>query len=146
MSSPVSQTNANTISQQQSAEQLRAKEAWTRVREVTGQPGWRKEYGQLARSAPAMILSNGLGQTLAFWRAKGYKNRQPKDGGANPHARLLEHVSAWVLSQLDAQNNDGLLGWVMDAKTTTDDYRLATAEAMSFLTWLKRFAEAELGE
>ena len=146
MTSPVSQTNTNTISQQQSAEQLRAKEAWTRVQEVTGQPGWRKEYGQLARNAPAVILSNGLGQTLSFWKAKGYKNGRPKDNGGNPHARLLEHVSAWVLSQLDAQNDGGLLGWVMDAKTTTDDYRRATAEAMSFLTWLKRFAEAELGE
>lgn len=133
------------MSGQPSLEQRRANYAWQRIDEVK-KKGFAKEYGQLARSAPTMILSNGLGQTLAFWKAKGYKNGQPKDNGANPHARLLEHVSAWVLPQLKVPNNNDLLVWVMNGSTTTDGYRRATAEAMALLTWLKRFAEAELGE
>jgi CRISPR-associated protein Cmr5 len=140
-----------TTSQQRTLEQKRAAAAWERVRWVrdNGRSGdsksYAKEYGQLARSAPADIQVNGLGQTLAFWRAKGSKDGRPKDNGQNAHWQLQEHVSAWVLARLAPKYNGGLLDWIIAADTKTDDYRRATAEAVAFLVWLKRFAEAELG-
>ena len=58
-------------SQQRTLEQRRAASAWANVEDVhTHGTSYEKEYGQLARSAPADIQTNGLGQTLAFWRAK----------------------------------------------------------------------------
>jgi len=36
-----------------------------------------------------------------------------------------------------------LLEWIIKT-ATTEEYRRATSEAISFLIWLKRFAEAEL--
>jgi CRISPR-associated protein Cmr5 len=86
----------------------------------------------LARSAPADIQANGLGQTLAFWKAKGEEH----------HRCLFDHVSQWVKGQIGFSDDD-LLQWVVTA-ADTDGYRRATAEAIAFLIWLKRFAEAEL--
>ncbi|MGI6209373.1 MAG: type III-B CRISPR module-associated protein Cmr5 [Anaerolineae bacterium] len=127
-------------SRQRSLEQDRAKRAWECVgeaKEAGGKiPG---DYGRLARSISADLKGNGLGQTLAFLRAKGFKNGKP---GSNGHAMLLRHLSGWVTSQLGVEGND-LLAWVVN-EATSEEYRRATAEAMAFGEWLKRFAEAEL--
>lgn len=149
-------TPAQTQSRRLSLDQERAKIAWEKVADVKANgknakgQSYADKYGSLARSAPADILSFGLGQTLAFWRARGYENGHMKDGG-NEHAHLLKDVDQWVSSQLSkqpaiAQNmqNLELLKWITD-KASTSQYRLATTEAIAFLTWLKRFAEAELG-
>ncbi len=119
------------MSRQRSLEQERAKEAWECVAAVKGQ-GYAGKYGQLARSAPADIQANGLGQTLAFWNAKGEAH----------HQALLNHVSKWVKGQIKF-SEASLLEWVIKT-ADTDGYRRATAEAIAFLIWLKRFAEAEL--
>ena len=132
------------MSKQRTLEQNRAQAAWDAVQAVKGKD-YEKEYRQLARSAPAEIQTNGLGQVLSFWRAKGSKGGRPRDGGDNAHWKLQEHVSKWVMGQLQTRHPTDLMGWIMDEKTTSDQYRQATAEAMAFLMWLKRFAEAELG-
>ncbi len=119
------------MSQQRSLEQKRAEAAWERVAAVKGQ-GYAGKYSQLARSAPADIQANGLGQTLAFWNAKGEAH----------HRALFDHVSSWVKGQIKFTDAN-LLQWVVNT-ADTDGYRRATAEAIAFLIWLKRFAEAEL--
>lgn len=125
-------------SRRRSREQERAKAAWEAVSRVK-QDGCAGGYRSLAQSAAADIQANGLGQTLAFWKAKGYDKGQPK--GDSEHARLFQDVSGWVGRQLGI--TDDLLTWVTET-ATTNDYRRATVEALAFLTWLKRFAEAEL--
>jgi CRISPR-associated protein Cmr5 len=120
------------VSQQRTLEQKRAKGAWQNIAQVKGE-SYQKEYGSLVRRAPADIQINGLGQTLAFWRAKG----------KHEHNTLYKHVSDWVMTRLGKQHQQGLLAWIT-LEATTDQYRQATAEAMAFLLWLKRFAEAEL--
>jgi CRISPR-associated protein Cmr5 len=119
------------MSRQRSLEQERAKAAWERVSAVKGQ-SFAGKYGQLARNSPANIQANGLGQTLAFWKAKGEEH----------HRHLFNHVSEWVKGQIGFSDGD-LLQWVVTT-ADTDGYRRATAEAIAFLIWLKRFAEAEL--
>jgi CRISPR-associated protein Cmr5 len=55
-------------------EQQRATRAWECVDEVTSKSqDFKKKYGSLARKVPTLILTNGLGQTLAFLKAKGKK-------------------------------------------------------------------------
>jgi CRISPR-associated protein Cmr5 len=106
-----------------------------------------KEYRSLARGLNAMIQINGLGQTLGFLKAKG-------KGDANKaHYLLLEHLTAWMKDHFAAKNasviqsgHDGLLRWVVDDGTSSDDYRRATTECLAFGVWLRRFAEAELKE
>lgn len=131
------------MSRQRSLEQERAKMAWECVGKVKGQ-SFAKEYCQVARSAPADILTNGLGQTLAFFRAKGYQNGEPKNKGANAHYQLLDHASQWIRSQLMLGERRDIVEWISE-EASTNEYRRATSETIAFLSWLKRFAEAELG-
>ncbi len=114
-------------------EQCRAAAAWQNVKQVKGKD-FAREYKTLAQGAPADIQTSGLGQTLAFWYAKG----EPA------HKSLLGHLSAWVLRQMGAAAEDSLLHWVM--RHNSDEYRRATREALAYLVWIKRFAEAELDD
>jgi CRISPR-associated protein Cmr5 len=118
------------MSVRRTTEQRRAEKAWQAVKAVRQKP---KEYLALARSAPADVQANGLAQTLAFWRAKGEPH----------HEDLYSHVSQWVMEQLGQPGQD-LLAWITDSSTSSGRYRQATVEAMAFLVWIKRFAEAEL--
>ena len=94
-------------------------------------------YGAWARRTPTMVMSAGLGQTLAFLRAKG------KGVGWSEHQLLYNHLSSWVVTRLLGNTGD-LLDVVR--RNSSDVYRQATAEVLAFLGWLKRFAEAELPE
>jgi CRISPR-associated protein Cmr5 len=127
------------LSQQRSLEQKRAARAWDCVQEAKEQK-YAREYGALARGAPSDVQANGLGQTLAFWRAKGYEHGQPK---GEEHCRLLKDVSTWLCYRLNLAEQTDVVEWIAK-QAKTDDYRRATAEAIAFLVWLKRFAEAEL--
>lgn len=108
-----------------------------------------KEYRSLARGLNAMIQINGLGQTLGFLKAKGKSQEQ------KPHYLLLLHLTSWMQDpeHFYAENSDimnagydGLLHWILDPHTGSDDYRRATTECLAFGVWLRRFAEAELKE
>lgn len=108
-----------------------------RLNSPEGGEKFKGAYGALARKTPALIMSAGLGQTLAFLRAKG------KGKGWNEHQMLYNHLSVWVVGRLSVNASD-LLEVVR--QNTSEVYRLATVEALAFLVWLKRFAEAELPE
>jgi CRISPR-associated protein Cmr5 len=117
------------MSIQRTKEQERAQFAWERVKAVSQN---QKEFKSLAQSAPADIQANGLAQTLAFWRAKWESH----------HQALYRAVSDWVMKEMGLPGQD-LLEWIINPNTGSDLYRQATAEAMAFLVWVKRFAEAE---
>lgn len=134
-------------SKQQTMEQERADAAWEHIKEIKGKDVPKKvqeEYSSLVKKAPADIQTNGLGQTLAFWRAKGYEKGVPKDNGNTAHYYLLKHLTMWLKSKDSlGLKTDNLVQWVSQ-DASVDDYRRATTESIAFLVWLKRFAEAEL--
>lgn len=120
------------MSRQRSLEQERAARAWDCVQQVHGQ-GYRNDYRTLVRGAPADIQTNGLGQTLAFWRAKR----------TDAHGKLLKDVTTALRARSLGAEGQDIVQWIAQT-ATTDDYRRATVEVMAFLGWVKRFAEAEL--
>ncbi|MCM8746991.1 type III-B CRISPR module-associated protein Cmr5 [Thermomicrobium sp. CFH 73360] len=128
-----SQTRAQ--SHQRTLEQRRAAEAWQCVDAVRKTP-YADEYGQLAREAASLVQMHGLGQTLAFLKAKAKEKE-------NEHQHLARDLSRWVSRQLLGEARDDLREWIVN-QATVAEYRRATLEALAFLTWLKRFAEAEL--
>ena len=133
------------MSRQRTLEQERAEKAWECISQVKQLPEKvQKEYKSLAHKAPADIQTNGLGQTAAFWHAKGYENSRPKDDGNTADYQILKHVTSWLnTNEIVKVGKPNLVEWISkDAKT--NDYRRATAETIAFLVWLKRFAEAEL--
>lgn len=125
------------MSTRQTQEQRRAAQAWRDVRDEVKDKGFAGEYKSLAACAPADIQTSGLGQTLSFWRSKGWDRGKPKN---NEHTALYNHVSSWVMQEIDESGD--LLRWI--TRTDSTRYRQATVEALAFLGWLKRFAQAEL--
>lgn len=118
----------NNTSQRQSLEQQRAAAAWSAVQGVDGGKG--KEFKSVASNLPADIQSNGLGQVMAFLRAKG----------GVEHVAAFNAVAGWIKRRLHIANTD-FIEWLMK-ESTTDQYRHATSEAIAFATWMKRFTEA----
>lgn len=120
----------------QTTEQRRAKRAWDDIQSV-GNTSYKKDYGSLVRGFAAMIQQDGLGPALAFLQAKGKKDKK----GSPEHIALENHLSAWVLKQMNASQDSDLLEWLLTQDSAT--YRRAATEALAYLSWLKRFAEAQ---
>jgi CRISPR-associated protein Cmr5 len=118
------------MSKRQTQEQKRAKRAWKDIHKGVKGKSFAEEYKALVSSAPADIQTNGLGQTVAFWCAKG------KDH----HETLYSHLSNWFTQEMDVRGD--LMRWI--TQTDSRRYRQATVEALAFLGWLKRFSQAEL--
>lgn len=114
-----------------------ARKAAKCVEDITQDKKLSPKYGSLARKLPSLILANGLGQTLAFLKSKGYEGGQRDPGKAE--GLLYDQVSEYVLGK-----GQDLLTKVMNESSF--EYRRHTTEVLAFAGWLKRFAEAELGE
>jgi CRISPR-associated protein Cmr5 len=123
------------------ASSQRAQWAWESVSKAEKQkPSDRKRYGTLARRLPALLQSNGTGQTLAFLYAKSdAKNR-------NAEQLLLENLKERLEKCLPrtATSVDILLKVVIDLQP--GEYRLVSRELAASADWLKRMAEGKLEE
>ncbi len=113
------------------AEQDRAKFAHERVQRNRSD-GKAGEYRQIVVGLPAMIQQCGLGQTMAFLASKGKGH----------HALALADVEEWLKRFDFARGAQGVLKALMDGDSR--GYRMATVEALAYLQWLKRFAEAAI--
>jgi CRISPR-associated protein Cmr5 len=122
------------MSSQQTLQQRRAASAWKQV-EDTGRQDYKNKYGSLVRGLPAMIQTDGLGQTLAFLLAKAKGNRNSE------HWAAYEHLSAWLGADKQFGFGRDMFEWLL--KQDSDTYRQAAAEAQAYLSWLKRFVEAK---
>ena len=125
---------------EQSLDHGRASFAWARVVDHAD-----SEYATLAKSAPAMVMANGLLQSLAFLRSKAQRS--------DAHRRLCDDVLRWFeqpgspLAPVDGSGDEddgaryhrlttGLVA------ATTDTYLRATEEALEILKWLRHLATA----
>jgi CRISPR type III-B/RAMP module-associated protein Cmr5 len=79
-------------------------------------------------------MTAGLGQTVALYLAKGKAE----------HTRLLKNLAQWLLGDGEkpakGKTGQNLLDEIMDEDS--DRYRQLRINALVYLTWLKRFAEA----
>jgi CRISPR-associated protein Cmr5 len=123
-----------------SLDQRRAHHAWETVQGVLkscrGDREKARKFGGQARKLPTRIIASGLGQALAFLKAKDYA------------PDLLVALGDWVLdkrsgpdSKAAPPRDDALLLAVI--KGDADFLRRATDEVLAYLLWLNRFAEAE---
>jgi CRISPR-associated protein Cmr5 len=120
------------MSRQQTLEQRRAAKAWEQTERIDKKSS-KKEYGSLVRGLPANIQVDGLGQTLAFLKAKD------KDKGE--HRSAYDNLQEWLCEKENFNFTGDLLEWLM--RQSSDTYRHVTAETQAYLLWLKRFAEAK---
>ncbi len=121
-------------------EQLRAEDAYRKVKDLTGRPEeWQKKYSSYVKGLPATILANGLGQAAAYLMAasKGVKD--------DAHMVLYTHLENWLCREGNLAPYPGAPD-LMGAITGEDreKYIHAQAEAVEWLSWLKKFAVALL--
>lgn len=134
----------------QTLEQRRGHRAWKHVIEpATKEVG--RDYRGLVRKAPAMIKTNGLGQFLAFLLAKANQDaRELEAPDAKPsraEAVLYRHMALWLCSKDSPVPWGEIQGTLMERVLSADSwvYRQAAGEALAYVGWLKRFAEAQYG-
>lgn len=109
--------------------QKRAAYALERVQEAQGN----HEYARLCRDLPAMLLQNGLGQSLAFLSSR-------KENDAD---KLYGDISGWLIQERRIYTGNDLIKAVMDGDR--DEYMAAQEESLELSGWLKRFADALIG-
>jgi len=82
------------------------------------------------RKMPMMIQVNGLAQTVSFYRTK-----------KEQHGVILKHLYDHLLQNelIEGNANQDLVETVISLNS--ENYRIVTSEVMSYLQWLKRFAD-----
>jgi CRISPR type III-B/RAMP module-associated protein Cmr5 len=130
------------MSIQKSIDQLRNARAWRDISSLFDPDAaisddQKREYRALVRGVSADIQTMGLAQTLAFLLAKDKAH----------HRNLRGHLTAWLKG---APSVKALIGsasveeWLRKDQTSVPHMMLATREALSYIVWLKRHAEARI--
>jgi len=107
-------------------DQRRAKFAWEAVQDCG------KDYMVLAKGAGALIMSNGLMATLAFYESKGKPH----------HKDLNRHIILWLGQQNKITGVDFKAAMNNMYSGNSADYRAATQESLDLLRWIRQFAAA----
>ena len=119
----------------QTLQQQRAKAALESITGLLSHPDASKLLSRAAE-LPFMIHANGLGQAAAF-----FKSKKDKDG----YGVMYEVLSSWL-----TQSGRPFAGQkdLMQAITQSElhTYRVAQAEAMQYMDWVKKFAKAYLAQ
>ena len=126
----------------QTLEQRRARHAWDAVQRAKSVQA-AKDYSREAKRLPLRIATAGLGHAIAFANAKCGVGKSVADDAAT-----------WVLATLKSERAASTLvpkqedaGGQLIRKIIENDadwLRRATEEALAYLRWLSRFAEAEI--
>lgn len=110
-------------------DQRRAKYAWEKVKGHSNEEPSFDQYANLAKGAPALIMSNGLMQALAYINSR--KEQQKK--------ALAKDLCEWLSETMKVKS--GEFTDVMEALQTmpVGDYMRATDETLQVLRWLRQF-------
>lgn len=114
-------------------EQGRAAFAYRKAKEGLSKSKDKDMYVSYVKKIPMLIKANGLGQTLAFMKAKG---KEYKD--------IYDQIDEWLCQDQNAHLLADASGDDLTEKIISMDssvYRQVTTEILAFLNWLRRFAE-----
>jgi|GraSoiStandDraft_24_1057298.scaffolds.fasta_scaffold461118_2 CRISPR-associated protein Cmr5 len=111
-------------------DQQRAADAW----QCAQAQSQSKEYVNLAKGLPALIMNSGLLQVMAFLEEKG-----PKQQHCSVVARDLR---AWLRRRFPEVPEDfaGFMRALMNADSSK--FQAITAESLAWLRWLRQLAAA----
>lgn len=130
----------------------RAAHALEAVRSIGGE-AFAGDYKGYVKGVPAMIMSLGFGQTLALLLDRGGDDAEAGQGGRAPAAyhRIFDHLTAWLFVEnplgipLGDRPIEGRAGRMAAVTGLAQrDYMVLQAEALAYLEWLKKFANAFL--
>ena len=135
-------------------EQQRARHAWERSKSK----GCSKEYVNLAKGLPALIMNSGLMQVMAFLEQKGKRDdraqlaQDPISLAGSPptlrkrddRAQLAQDLRDWLIQCEKLPGNCSEFEEFMDAllKAEPRQFQEITTEAMAWLRWMRQMAAA----
>ena len=108
-------------------DQRRASDAWTAIEKICKQTD-RADIVRAAKKLPVRIHTAGLGHAVQFVKAKERTKA------------LVPLLSRWVLGDPDGDFPKAI------REGDADSLRRQTVEALAWLQWFNRFAEAEFRE
>lgn len=110
-------------------EQQRARHAWERSKSK----GCSKEYVNLAKGLPALIMNSGLMQVMAFLEQKGHY-----------HALLAKDLRCWLIQCKKLSKECSEFTPFMNEllKAEPRQFQEITTEAMAWLRWMRQMAAA----
>lgn len=127
-------------------EQVRAAHALECVQRVKSKlppTGQAKYRGYVERFLTA-VLTNGLGQALAFERAQAGAN--PKGDDEQAHQQLYDNITDWLAKEGDGPAllpaGKDLLEWLVHS--SQHEYLAAHSETLAWANWHKKFCQAYL--
>ena len=130
------------MSQITNLEHERAQEAWSCIDCINSEDdynkGFKKEYRSIVMKLPTLIITNGLGQTLAFLRSKGKGDKR------KPEDKIYQDIDGWLSKNKNIHWN--AKGELIERVIAlpSDKFRQVTTETLAYLSWMKRFADAVL--
>ena len=135
---PTRQSSTTSSANRPTLEQQRAAHALDQIEKVKGRND-AGDYKSYAESLPATIVMNGLGQACATLLAQARGESSDKDA----HRRLYDHLEDWLCG---SEARVGVSKPLIEALVESDQskYCHAQAEALAYLVWLKKFAQAFL--
>ena len=94
-------------------------------REASQRSKVQKTYKTGAKKLPVLIITNGLGQALAYIKTR--------------NATLYQDLTDWLHSKGFIQTGDDLVSEVI--RMDSNEYRRLTTETLAFLNWVRRFVD-----
>jgi len=105
-------------------EQQRARDAWDKSADCS------KEYMNLAKGLPALIMNSGLMQVMAFLEQKD-----------KHHKQLAEHLRDWLHQRKKLPADfKGCMDALLEAEPR--QFQEIITEAMAWLRWMRQMAAA----
>lgn len=84
-----------------------------------------------------MILTNGIGPTIAFIYSK--KKKKSAEENENAYDLIYEQIDDWTKKNFSSSKEKELMSWITEQDSLL--YRAYTREVLALFSWLKRFAE-----
>ena len=113
----------------QTIEQQRARDAWEKS--GVGVERFGKEYVNLSKSLPALVMNIGLMQVMAFLHQKGDR----------VHVQIAGDLRVWLHGRCGTPEGfEPFMEAMLDAESTR--YQSVTTETFAWLRWLRQMAAA----
>jgi CRISPR-associated protein Cmr5 len=110
-------------------EQRRANDAWERSENYTS------EHVKLAKGLPALIMTSGLMQVLAYLNTKDDK-----------HRAVSADLRSWLYKRFPSLQSEDFEPFMQSLlKASPREYQAITTEAFAWLKWLRQMAAARKG-
>jgi CRISPR-associated protein Cmr5 len=113
----------------------------------------KRAYRAYIASFPATIVMNGFGQAVATWMAA---TKEGREGTPAAYKATLDHLEDWLCNKAPHSpyrvpndrppSKPGLVLMRELCGKDQNDYLAAQTEALLYLEWLKKFANALLDE